>query len=169
MQTLEKSAGPVVPSGLPPNVEDVLSDVASHLDQGEPAKALALIRKRRTGSPWVVNAVGVCHLRGGDAERAVEVFRGLAIGAGGIQLRPDSPATFRANLAAALFAAGNVPGCLAVLAEIRDDEHPAVHGVRRALARWRGGLSFWQKVGLHLGSEPPVTLPPDTTLGALWP
>jgi hypothetical protein len=169
MQTFEKSVGSVVLSGLPPNVEDVLSEVAYHLDQGEPTKALAFIRKRRIGSPWVVNATGVCHLRRGDPERAVEVFRGLVIGAGGIQLRPDSPTTFKANFAAALFAAGNVPGCLAALAEIRVDEHPAVDGVRRAVARWRDGLSFWQKVGTHLGSEPPVTLPPDTILGALWP
>ena len=91
------------------------------------------------------------------------------IGAGGLLLRPDAPTTFKANLAAALFAAGNVPGCVSTLAEIRNDGHPAVRTVREAVARWRAGLSFWQKVGMHLGGEPPVTVAPDSGLGALWP
>jgi hypothetical protein len=150
-------------------VTDVLSGVAARLEAGEPTAAVDLIRKARVASPWVVNASGVCHLRRGDADQAVQVFRGLVLGAGGIQLRPDAPATFKANLAAGLFAAGNVSGCLAVLAELRGDEHPAVDGVRRAVARWRKGLSFWQKVSFHLGGDSPVTVPPDERLGRLWP
>lgn len=163
--TAPGSPGPA----LPPDVTDVLSGVAARLDAGEPAAAMDLIRKARVASPWVVNASGVCHLRRGDAGQAVQIFRDLVLGAGGIQLRPDAPATFKGNLAAALFAAGNVSGCLAVLAEMRDHEHPAVNAVRRAVARWRRGLTFWQRVSFYLGGDPPVPMAPDENLGSLGP
>jgi hypothetical protein len=156
-----------VADGRPPEVADLLNDVAGRLHEGKPAQALDLITRSRSGSPWAANAAGVCHLRLGDTDRAVQVFRQLTIGGGGLVLRPDAPTVFKANLAAALLAAGNVGGCLDVLAEARDPDHPAVKAVRRAVARWKAGLSFWQRRQWYLGGEPDSPLPADVRLGDL--
>lgn len=145
MQTFENTAGSNISFALPKDVTDVLSNVAFHLHMGRHTTAMDVIRKAKTHSPWVVNAHGVCYLRQGNAEKAVEVFRGLVIGAGGLQLRADAPTTFKANLAAALPTACNVPGCQTILSEIRNDGHSAVQNVRREVARWREGLSFGKR------------------------
>jgi hypothetical protein len=151
----------------PPEVVDLLDKVAGFLGEGHPNKALGMLARSKVDSPWLKNALGVCQLRLGNAEAAVNVFRGLVLAAGGLVLRPDVPTVFKTNYAAALLAADNLSGCRRVLDEVRHEPHPAVRRLREATRRWLGGLTIWQKVSWYLGGQPARPLVLDFPAGDL--
>jgi hypothetical protein len=142
----------------PPEVADLLAKVGKLLDDAQPARALELIARARLYSPWVTNATAVCLLRLGQAQRAVELLRGMVLG--GIVVRDDVPTVFKTNFATALLASGNLSGCLRVLTEIHAEQDPAVRRLRAAIRGWEGSLSTWEKVRWFLGGQPdrPVVL-----------
>ena len=151
------------PSG--PETETVIA--ANHLREagdllraGMPEAALGVLRRSRDDSPWAVNARGVCHLRMGDSEAALDVFRSLALAPGGLIMRRDATAAVKMNYAAALLLSDNLSGCLDVLAETRGESHPAAARLRGAIRGWKEGLSFWQKINWWMGGQPhkPVAL-----------
>src|SRR4051812_12600004 len=123
---------------LPPEVADVLRKVQKLLDEGQPAAALEQIGGSNLDSPWLANAAGVCQLRLGNANAAVETFRGLVLT--GLFLREDAPTVFEVNFATALIADGNLSGGLRTLSEIREEGHPAVLEIRHAIRRWAAGM-----------------------------
>jgi hypothetical protein len=144
----------------PPETAALLQKVERVLQAEGPEEALELLARSRDNSPWVTNARGVCLLRLGEAARAVDLFRGLVLGAGGLCLRQDVPTVFQTNFATALLLAGNLSGFLSALADTHDKGHPAVQRLAAAVGKWRAGLSFWEKVRWYLGGEVgrPVTL-----------
>lgn len=144
----------------PCELTDLMDRVGDLLREGQPRKGLDLLARSGVGSPWAANATGVCLLRLGDTRRAIELFRGLVLGQGGLVLRWDVPTEFKTNFATALLMDGNVPGCTSVLAEVRGDDHPAVRKLRAPIRRWQEGMSLWEKVCWHFGSPPdrPVEL-----------
>jgi hypothetical protein len=144
----------------PPEVVDLLGKVDKLLREGQPKRALEIISRAKINSPWVTNAAGVCQLRLGNAKVAVDVFRGLVLASGGLILRQDIPAAFKTNYATALLAMDNLAGCLGVLAEVRDEDHPGAQRLRAAVQRWKQDLTLWQKIQWYTGGQParPVTL-----------
>jgi hypothetical protein len=144
-----------------------LERAESLLLEGQPQKALDILNRAGPPAPRLTNAVGVCLLRLGKAERAVDVFRGLVLVPGTICLRRDAAPEHKSNFAAALLAAGNVAGGLRALEEIGDEDRPAVRRLRDAVRRWREGLSFWQRLRWYLGSDPPQAVLLDGDLGEL--
>jgi hypothetical protein len=151
----------------PPEVTDVLGQVAKLLEEGQPAAALERISRSKLSSPWLKNAVGVCQLRLGNAKIAVDTFRNLVLTAGGLVLRDDVPAVFKINFATALLADGNLPGGLRVLDEIRDEGHPAVREIRDAIRRWKEGMTLAQMLWWSIGGQPPRPLVLDFAPGRL--
>jgi hypothetical protein len=147
-------------TGRPNEAARRLEQAEALLRAGQPKKALDVLGRSGPPSDRVTNAVGVCLLRLGEAGRAVEVFRGLALVPGTVCLRPDAPALYKTNFATALLAAGQVAGGLRVLDEIGDEQQPTVRRLRAAWRRWSEGLSLWQKVRWCLGDSPthPVAL-----------
>jgi hypothetical protein len=141
--------------GWPADVADLLGKAEVYLQDGQPGRAIDLLARAKSPSPWVTNALGVCQLRQGNARLAIEVFRGLVLGSGGLILREDVPVVFKTNFATALLAGGNLAGCLRILDEIHDEQDPAVRRIRAAVERWQDGLSFWEKVRWALGGDPP--------------
>ena len=136
-----------------PEPTALLDRVSQLLHQGDPRAALEHLGRTKDTSPWVVNARAVCLLRLGDAQRAVELLRGVVLGAGGFGLKEDAPAAFKTNYATAQLLAGNLTGCIVTLAQARDEGHPAVRRLRDALRQRRSRLSFWEKVRSFLGSD----------------
>src|SRR5690349_864375 len=120
----------------PPELVRLIERVDRLLREGEPRKALDLLARSKEGSPWSVNATGVCLLRLGDAPRAIELFRHLVLAPGGLVLKSDVPTAFKVNFATALLLDGNLTGCTSVLGEIREEQHPAVQKLRAAIRRW---------------------------------
>jgi hypothetical protein len=145
------------------DLDAILARVRRHLDEGRPDKALEVVRQARIKSPWLSNAAGVCQIRLGNAEAAVETFRGLVVAAG-VLLREDAPPAFKLNFAAALLAAGNVDGFLSALGDV-GDAHPAAARYREAYRRWRSRLSPWQRFRMLLGGPPPRSFEADFPLG----
>jgi tetratricopeptide (TPR) repeat protein len=137
------------------------------LREGQPQKALDLLTRAGPPTPRLTNAVGVCLLRLGEAERAVDVFRGLVLLPGTICLRRDAAPEHKSNFAAALLAAGNVAGGLRALDEVGDEDRPAVRRLRDAVRRWREGLFFRQRLRWYLGGGPPHAVPLDSDFGEL--
>ena len=159
--TLTQATAPLTAANArPPETAALLQKVEQVLQAEGPEKAFELLARSKDNSPWVTNARGVCLLRLGEAARAVDLFRGLVLGAGGLCLRQDVPTVFKTNFATALLLTGNLAGFLSALGDTHDKEHPAVQRLGAALGRWRAGLSFWEKVRWYLGGEVgrPVTL-----------
>jgi hypothetical protein len=145
--------------GHSPESGAVLNQVETLLRAGQPRQALDLLARGKDHSPWSANATGVCLLRLGRADRAVELYRTLVLSEG-LFLRPDVPTAWKVNFATALLMADNLPGCVRVLAEMQEEHHPGVQRLRAALDRWHKGLAAWEKVRWFLGGQParPVEL-----------
>jgi hypothetical protein len=143
-----------------PDVANLLERAKSLLQEQCPEQALGLLDSTRLKSPWLINAKGVCLLRLGKAEQAVELFKGLAGASGVYILKFDAPITFKTNYATALLAANDLKRCLHVLHEIGKEDNPTVTQLRSAIQQWKRSLSLWQKIGWYLGEYPqrPVTL-----------
>jgi hypothetical protein len=131
----------------------VLPQVEKLLQAGKPKRALDLLARSKAHLGWSTNATGVCLLRLGQADRAVELFRNLVL-SGSLFLRPDVPTAWKVNFATALLMADNLGGCLQLLAEIEEQDHPGVRRLRAALQCWHSGLSVWEKVRWFLGVQP---------------
>ncbi|HWB11817.1 MAG TPA: hypothetical protein VG826_21485 [Pirellulales bacterium] len=140
--------------GMPRDVEKILCRVETELNDGNPEQALAAVSRAKFNSPWAINARATCLLRLGQYQDAVDLLRGLVLGTGGIVYRQDVPTVFQANFATALLAVGNLSGCLSMLKNIKDRQHPAVREVQAAIDRWSRDLPIWQKLRWRLGGEP---------------
>ena len=151
----------------PPEIVDLLGKVDKLLREGQPERGLETAGRAGLKSPWVTNTLGVCQLRLGNSRVAVDVFRGLVLGTGGLVLRQDVPAVFKTNYATALLLSGNVSGGLRALDEVQDEQSPAVGKLREAVRRWVRGLPFWQRVNWWLGGEPDCPLALDFPPGDL--
>jgi hypothetical protein len=151
---------------VPRELEKALVRAELQLREGHPEEALATVSRAKFSSPWAVNAHATCLLRMGRYQDAVDVLRGLVLGMGGVAYRQDVPAVFQANFATALLAAGNLSGCLSMLNNIKDQQHPAVKEIRTAIGRWRRHLSPWQKLRWRLGGDLPLPML-DFPLGRL--
>jgi predicted Zn-dependent protease len=145
----------------PADEADLLTRVDALLRENRPREALAFLPA--FGSPWVRNARGVCLLRLGRPNEAIEALRDLVFGPGGLAVRPDADPVFQANYATALLLGGNAEGFWGILGGIRDRSHPAVAELDEAVRRWRAGMTFWQRVASALGVGGPrfaINFPP---------
>ena len=140
----------------PPGLRD---QVEKLLQAGQPKKALDVLARSKVHPPWSTNAIAVCLLRLGQADRAVELFRNLVL-SGNLFLRPDVPTAWKVNFATALLMSGNLSGCVQLLGDIREEDHPGVQRLRAALRSWHSRLSVWEKIQWLLGGQPasPVEL-----------
>jgi predicted Zn-dependent protease len=123
------------------------------LQAGQPKKALDVLARSKVQSPWSTNAVAVCLLRLGRAEQAVELFRHLVL-SGSLFLRPDVPTAWKVNFAIALLMTDNLPGCIQVLRDMREEDHPSVKRLGNAIRQWEQDLTLWEKIQWHLGGQP---------------
>lgn len=128
---------------------DLLTRVDALLTEDRPGEALALLPPN--DSPWVRNARGVCLLRLGRPAEAIEALRDLVFDRTGFAVRRDADPAFQANYATALLLDGNADGFWSILGGIGDRAHPAVARLDDAVRRWKGGMTFGQRVASALG------------------
>ncbi len=105
------------------------------------------------------NAHGVRCLREGKLEESISVFRSLVMPPGCCWTRLDAPLVYRRNFATALLLAGHPSGCLGLLAEMRDENHPRVKQLRSAIKRWEQTLSLLQWLNWRIGWIDPANRP----------
>lgn len=137
-----------------------LQQVQALLESGQPQQALNRVNASRTADPQLKNARGVCLLRLGEPQKALQLYRALVLQPQGILLRNDVPVVWKTNLATSLLLCGSTSGCVSILNDLRGEQHPAIEPLRRAISNWQAGLSLWQKLGWKLGLDPacPVRL-----------
>lgn len=132
-------------SATPPEeLATLFRDIERHLEARSPDKALEIVRRSRISSPWMTHAAGVCQLRLGNAAAAITAYRGLVL-TSGVSLRSEVPVVFKLNFAAALLMDGNVGGFDSAIAELRDEDHPAVLRYRQAVQDWKRSWPWWRR------------------------
>jgi len=140
---------------LDDSLAKILLRVQEQLDVSKPHKAFDILKAKECSNiPQCKNARGVCWMRMGELDDALRVFRDLCLASGGLMMREDVPTTFKTNLATTLALRGNVVGCLATLAETKDEGAPTVVKLRAAIDDWKRSLSAWQRFMFRLGVEP---------------
>ncbi len=90
----------------------------------------------------VRNALGVCLMRMGKVDSAVEVFRSFVLMPGTVIERGDVNHASKRNFATALIMKGYPSGALDVLAETHDPDHPMAVRLREAIAQWEKSLPW---------------------------
>lgn len=152
----------------PETNDELLLRVDALLEEGKVEEAIRMLRGRGLDAPALRNAMGVCLMRAGKPQAAVEVYRDLLVIPGGVSLKLDAPLLHKVNYATALLLAGNVSGCRTILDDLRNDGHPSVARLRAAIAAWRRTLGVFERLRCALlGEAPrPVTLdfPPGEVL-----
>lgn len=114
----------------------------------------------------LLNAKGVCLMRTGRFAEAIRLYRDLVIHSGCTWMRHDVPLVYRTNYATALALGGIPSGCLAILAELKDEQNLTVTNLRAAIRAWESQLSFWQQLNWRLGRIEPVDRPVTVTFEA---
>jgi hypothetical protein len=143
----------------------LLDQVSRVLQEDRADEALQLLNESRSHSQAVANARAVCLLRLGRPKEALELLRPLVVSS--VALRTDAPLTLKIIFATALLLDGNISACESTLGDIRDEANPDVQQLRAALAKWRGGLSLWQRVWFLTGGEAPTPVKLDFPPGVL--
>ena len=137
------------------------------LAEGHAQAALDLVNQRDDRSaPWQ-NVRGVCLLRLGFYERAVEALRRIVFPDNAICPPEDVPGLYRANFVTALLVTQHTDGAIPMAEHLEDDGDPYVRQVRQALDRWRRGLSVWQRIGVWVGWYPKKPVVLDFPLGGV--
>ena len=122
---------------------------------GQYEKALTML-DGEPSTPQVRNARGVCLLRLGRYEKALQLFRGLALEGSGDRVRSDLPTVYLTNLATALLLTGRPSSCLALLHEIENESHPTVVALRKEIHQWQSTLTFNERLNWWFGRlDPP--------------
>ena len=101
--------------------------------------------------PSLRNALAVCLMRIGRLEEAIVVLRGIVLEPAGAWIRTDVPLIYQTNFATALLLGGQPNGCVELLGQITEQEHPAVKRLHEAVARWERTLSWWDYLNWKVG------------------
>jgi hypothetical protein len=150
-----------------PEVIELLKKADAALQAGKTKHALDIIVRSHHQSLWAMNAMGVCQLRLGNKEEAIDIFRRIALNSGTLALRKDVPTAFKINFATALLADHKVNGCLDILSEIQNDAHPAIQQLRAAIQDWKNHFNLWDRIDWFFAGEPSRPLTLDWPLGEL--
>ena len=122
---------------------------------GQYERALTML-DGEPSTPQVRNARGVCLLRLGRYEKALQLFRTLALEGSGDRVRSDLPTVYLTNLATALLLTGRPSSCLALLHEIDKESNPTVIGLRKEIHQWQATLTFGERLNWWFGRlDPP--------------
>ena len=145
---------------------DRLSAVKQLLDQNKPDQAGKLLAGSR--SPAETNALGVCLLRLGKHQEAIQLFRGLVLPGGGVVTSRDVPVAYRLNFASALLADGNYDGFISFLNDVPPADHSEAKRLHEIHDRWLQSISMGRKLLWRLGvSQPPSWPALPTEAGTL--
>lgn len=138
----------------PAEVESVLKNVDRLLQEGATDKALELLQRSKSNSPWLANATGVCQMRLGKPRLAIDIYRRILV-SGGLSLKTDAPVIFKINFAAALLLNNSLTGYRATIAEAQAEDHPKTLKLESEIQSWKSKMTGWQRLKLSLGLEPP--------------
>jgi pentatricopeptide repeat protein len=138
--------------------EEKLLDAIQVAEEGHLERALAHLGRLKLNTETVRNARGVCLLRMGKFEEALQLFRQMVLAPGCTWMKRDLPVIYRTNFCTALLLGGHPSGCYNCLGEINEQHHPSVSRLREAMQQWEQQLSWWPWLLWKLGVEPGVPI-----------
>jgi lipopolysaccharide biosynthesis regulator YciM len=152
----------------PQPFEQTMQTIRQFVDAGNIDAALALLRNP-SRDPHLRNALGVCMMRRGNVDEAVRLYRDLVLEPGCTWMKRDQPIEFKLNFATALLLHGRPSGCLAMLSEANEDQHPGVMRLRSAVKAWEATLGWWEWLNWKTGRIDPHNrpVPIDFALGEI--
>ncbi|WP_436715134.1 tetratricopeptide repeat protein [Roseiconus lacunae] len=102
------------------------------------------------------NTLGVCLLRIGLADEALQVFRQFVLTPGNLGERGDVSDAQKRNFATALLLSGSPSGAIDVLREIKSDDQRQADQIRRSIRQWEKSLGWLRWIDWKLNRiEPP--------------
>lgn len=163
----EMAAKEVVPTNEGKQ-DKVWRRVVELLERNEPQKALELVSPHANEDMQLANLRGVCLMRSGKAEAAVQAYRTMVLSSNGLGFRHDVPVIFKINFATALLLTGNISGALNAISELHEDRnHPAAVRLKAAVDAWFKKLSLLQRLNYWLGGQPSVPVQLDFPAGVI--
>lgn len=147
------------------STSSVLSEAIALADAGNPERALQLLKSDGRLTDAAINARSVCLMRLGRGEDARKALRTTVMQSECTWMKPDVPVIYRTNFCMALLLSGHPQGCLSLLMDIKEQDHPSVQRVRQALEAWQRGLTFWQRLQWKVGIEPETQFVLDSVPG----
>jgi sugar phosphate isomerase/epimerase len=149
------------------NTKASLQHIRELLDQGRPDQALDFVTRLGNGTPEMANARGVCLLRLGRLDEAIEVLEDITYqGLPGIP--HDVPPLFRVNFAAAMLRANrNKEAVLTILDRLNGNEHPEAAKLKAAVRQWKKSIGPLGRFRCRLGLCPAQPVPLDEHAGAV--
>ncbi len=104
----------------------------------------------------VRDVLGVCLMRAGEVEQAVQLYRQMVLVPNSVYPRPEISDQCKRNYATALLLKGLPSGALDVLAFCSDVRDPRAVEIRAAITRWERSLSWFRRWDWKLNRiEPP--------------
>lgn len=136
-----------------------IEQIQKMLDSGKPREAMEYLDRLDSNNHLIQNARGVCLMRLGQADAAIQILRDLAF-QGQICIPSDTPPLFAANYATALLMKGYNQEALEILAALKPAQHPYIAALYDAVAEWKRGLTLFQKLCCRLKLYPkkPISL-----------
>ncbi len=144
-----------------------LEHIRELLDHDRPGEALNFITHLGNRSPEMQNARGVCLLRLGRFDEAIEVFQDLTFE--GLPVMPDhTPALFQVNFALAMLRANrNKNSALMISDRLNGNEHPEAARLKAAVRQWKKSLGPLGRFRCRMGVCPAQPVPLDDHAGAV--
>ncbi|OYP34158.1 hypothetical protein [Rhodopirellula sp. MGV] len=120
-------------------------------------------------TPKQRDVLGVCFIRAGRFQSAVELYKSMCLLHNTTMLRPGIEDSVKINYATAVLLAGRPSGALEILADVVNHSNDEELVLRTAIKEWERSLSFWQRLDWRLNRiQPPNTcVTINGTLGML--
>lgn len=148
--------------------EAKLLDAIQTAEAGHPDRALAELARLQLNTDAVRNARGVCLIRIGRYDDAIQMFRRLVLAPGCTWMKTDLPVIYRTNFCTALLLGGHPAGGYDCLCEIAERNHPSVTRLHAAVKQWERSLSWWPRLLWKLGVDPGASIEVEFTPGEFF-
>lgn len=142
-----------------------LQRIVSVAESGQLGQALKLTTESRHNTDAIRNARGVCLLRIGRINEALNLYRSFVLPSGCTWMKPELPIEYRVNFCTSLLLTGHPIGCCDCLGEIENQQHPAVVRLRGVIVNWEGRMSWGQRMLWRIGVVPDLPIESDFVPG----
>ncbi len=143
--------------------QNTITYIQKLLASNEIEKALHYIDRKGSPTPELRNALGVCLMRLGESEKAVNILRELVFQKY-LSIPRETPPLFQANYATALLMKCYNQMAIEIIETLSPSDHPYIALLHDAVAQWRNTLPlhrrFLSKLGLHPNTRIVLNFPP---------
>jgi hypothetical protein len=129
------------------------AQIGQLINENKMGDALKILLGIPDKTNWIQNALAVCYMRQGNAEKAVSTLLDAVYQKNSVVIKPGVSDTTKLNLAAAMLLAGRVEGGLSVLNEVQHDL-PMKKQMENAFQNWKKQQPIGSKILMALGVYP---------------